>query len=341
MTEVPTNELIPARTVKLSLLLERHPIEECATVDDLVNCCNNVIRVYNRTALYTAYFLGLAFDEKRLNDKYNGMTVEKLGAAIGISRATAFRYRALTKILKPHEVDELGHIPYMCVLRFPEVEKQFGSDALKELKFRLQTNDFGGVRGTKAFDKLLEEMAQKRLELGATAPDIGQVVDAEEVIDDKQVINPCEIVEDDPNFDDSDQDESAVDKLLAARGKEANTRLPSERGKVNKAESKQQAEIALSQAKRCLQKIRDSYARMNDGILDLLHRVWNQEDYIIGDEETDELYRELLDDFVALHTRSMRVVLTLQKELREHGHLLGEIQMPEGATTSTLFDRQA
>lgn len=340
MTEVPTTDLIPARTVKLSLLLERHPIEECATVDDLVNCCNNVIKVYNRTALYTAYFLGLAFDEQRLNAKYNGMTVEKLGAAIGISRATAFRYRALTKILKPSEVDELGHIPYMCVLRFPEVEKQFGTEALKELKFRLKTNDFGGVRGTKAFDKLLEEMARERLELGATAPDINKVIDAEEV-EDKPVINPCEMVEIDPDFDDSDIEENPVDKILAERNREASAKLPSERGRANKSERKQQAEIALSQAKRSLQKIRDSYARMNDGILELLHRVWQQEDYIIGDQDVDAIYRELLDDFTALHLRSMRVVLTLQKELREHGHLLGEIQMPEGATTSSLFDRQA
>jgi hypothetical protein len=251
----------------------------------------------------------------------------------------------LTKILKPSEVDELGHVPYMCILKFPEIEKQFGSEALAELKFRLQTNDFGGVRGTKAFDRLLEEMAKERLELGATAPDIPEIIDAEEIIDDdtpREVINPCEVVETDPNFDDSDDDEdeapNPVEALLASRVRASNTKLSESAG--SKSERKRQAEIAFSQAKRCLQKIRDSYGRIGDGILEMLQRVWDQEDFIIGDSEVDALYRELLSDFADIHRRALNVVLTFQKELREHGQSLEQVQMPEGATTASLFDQQ-
>lgn len=298
MTEVPTTENLPARTVKLSLLLERHPLQECKTVDDLINTCNSVIKVYNRTALYTAYFLGWAFDPKTLDEKYPGMTVEKLGKALGISRATAFRYRALTNILTPKEVDELGHIPYTCILQFPEIEKKFGAEDLAQLKFRLKTNDFNGVKGTRAFDKELERMAQERLELGSCAPDLSEPIDAE-VVDDHEVVNPCETVELTPDTEDLLGDEpNAVDAILKDRAKSASSKLPSEqKGRVSNSERKAQAEIALAQAKRDLQKMRDAYARLNTDFLDRMHRVWQQEDQLSIPMHT--IYKVLSGPFAA------------------------------------------
>ena len=134
MNDVLVPDPIPDRTAKLSLLLKRHPIETCQTVDDLVNCLQSVTTTYNRAAVYTIYFLGRAFNEVLLSKKYPGLTVEKLGHAVGIARSTAYRYKRLAEILTPEEVDGLGHIPYFSLLRLPELEKQFGEAAVKSLK---------------------------------------------------------------------------------------------------------------------------------------------------------------------------------------------------------------
>lgn len=341
MLEVKTyTENLPARKMNLSLLLERNPIQDCASVDELIKCLQSVLVTCNRAALYTAYYLGMAFDATLLEKKYNGMTTEKLAEAIGISRATAFRYRALTKILQPSEVDELGHIPYKLILRFPSIEQQFGEQALSEMKFRLKTNDFEGIRGSEAFDKVLTEMAQKRLELGSMAPDIREVVDAEaeEIEIDAEhheVHNSCEDVELD--YAEEAPGTGVVDALLADRKKTANKEL-SDDGKHTKSENKQRAEIALSQAKLSLSKIRDYYTRVNLDSLAMLDRAFDQEDYIIGDPETEQVYREVLADFAAVHMRALEAVLKIHRKLQEHGECLRKVEMPEGCTPASLLD---
>jgi hypothetical protein len=344
MVEVKTySEELPQRKMNLSILLERNPIEECASVDDLIKCLQGVLVNCNRTALYTAYFIGLAFDTVLLEKKYNGMTTEKLAEALGLSRATAFRYRALTKILKPEEVDELGHIPYKLILRFPQIEKQFGSADMAQLKFRLKANDFEGIRGSEAFDKVLAEMAQKRLALGEMAPDIRETIEVEaEEVDDidaehHEVHNSCEDVELDYDEEAPGGGPNVVDALLKDRSKTANKQLD-DSGKHTKSENKQRAEIALSQARNSLAKIRDYYTRVNMDSLSMLDRVWEQEDYIIGDPETEAVYREVLADFAAVHMRALEVVLKMHKGLQEHGECLRKVEVPEGTTPASLLD---
>ena len=120
--------------------------------------------------LYTAYFIGKAIDGVIESNKYPGMTVEKLGKALDLSRATAYKYRRLSKLLTPEEVDELGEVPYTTILELPHIEERFGEAAVKEVKFRLKTNDFEGARGKSAFDLIVADLAERRLHFGESLP---------------------------------------------------------------------------------------------------------------------------------------------------------------------------
>ena len=344
MRDVLVPEVIPERTMKLSLLLKRHPIETCNTVEELVNCINSVKTTYNRAAIYVIYFIGRAFNEALLSKKYPGLTVEKLGAAVNIRRSTAYRYKRLAEILTPEEVDSLGHIPYFSLMKLPQIEKQFGEAAVKELKFRLQANDFEGARGTSAFDREVAKMAEERLRFALPGESAAVEGDAEDTAENeppalKQLTdNAADEINSEVEEDSGSED--PVAKLLSDRQKQVSKGVSEKSGRVSKSELKQNAEIAFSQARGALTKLRNMYTRIRDDADTLLDKVWDNEAYIIGDPEVDQKYRELLEDVAATHQRVLETLLKLQKEYRQHGQCLGKIEMPDGATPTGLLDSE-
>lgn len=344
MNDVLVPEAIPDRTAKLSLLLKRHPIESCQTVEDLISCIQSVMTTYNRAAIYTCYFIGRAFNATLLSKKYPGLTVEKLAAALNLGRSTAYRYKRLSEILTPEEVDSLGHIPYFQLMELPKLEQRFGPAAVKELKFRLQTNDFEGARGSSAFDQAVAEMAEQRLMLGAAMP--GATVPGSSSEDDEDVekldnADPklLEASAEAINNDGEEEEDSddPVAKLLAERKKQAAGGGSDLKGRIPKSELRQNAEIAFSQARGALVKLRNMYTRIRDDSDALLDKVWDQEAYIIGDPDVDAKYREFLGEVAAQQQRVLETLLKLQKAYRLHGQCLGKVEVPDGATPTSLL----
>lgn len=341
MRDVLVPDCIPQRTTNMTVLLERNPIEVCDTVQELVECLQKVIVNNSRMNLYTAYFIGRAIDDALLSNKFPGMTAEKLGKALDLSRATSARYRKLAKILTPEEVDKLGHVPYRVILRLPAIEERFGEAAVKELKFRLETNDFEGARGTSAFDLIVADIAQRRLHFSDSLPGEN---DSEAQTETKEPLaidmQDADVVDNAIDSDSSEESEGGnmLDALLAGRKKEARTKLQEE-GRT-KSERRQQAEIAFSQAKVNLTKLRDMYVRLRDDATDLFDKAIQQEDFIIGDDDINNKYRELLAATAAEHTRVLMLLLTLQKDFRDHGECLAEVETPDGRTPASLLDKQ-
>ena len=337
MNDVLVPEAIPLRTANLSLLLKRHPIESCQTVEDLVRCLQSVMTTYNRAAIYTAYFLGRAFNEALLSKKYPGLTVTKLAEALGIGISTAYRYKRLSEILSPEEVDGLGHIPYFQLMELPKIKEQFGEAAVKELKFRLQTNDFEGARGNSKFDKCVTEMAEQRLRLGACMPgevndEVASLPDGRTAIEQESEINS--------GAEEESEEDNPVSRLLAERKQQVSSGPSDRKGRVPKSELKQNAEIAFAQARGALVKLRTMYSRVKDEANAWLEKVWDQESYIIGDPEVDQKYRELLEEVAANQQRVLETLLKLQKEYRRHGQCLGKVEVPDGATPTGLLDSE-
>lgn len=345
MNDVYVPDTLPTRTANMSLLLERHPIESCETVQDLVRCLQSVVTLNNRMNLYTAYFLGRALNEALLSEKYPGMTTEKLGKAIGISRASAYKYRQLTNILEPDEVDELGEVPYTVILRLPAVLEQFGEAAVKEVKFRLKTGDFEGARGRSAFDLVVAEIADRRLHMGETLPgEILEVAGASAALSTAEAPTALPDVADEPAAADAidaelvdDESTSMIDSLLADRKKQAKGGVK-DPDTHRKSELRENAEIAFSQARVALTKLRSMYTRLKDDAESLLDRAWQQEDYIIGDDEVNSKYRELLASVADEHNRALEGLLSQHKELQKHGECLEGVRLPEGTTPSSLLD---
>ena len=345
MNDVYVPDTLPKRTANMSLLLERHPIESCDTVQDLVRCLQSVVTLNNRMNLYTAYFIGRALNEALLSSKYPGMTTEKLGKAIGISRASAYKYRQLTNILEPDEVDELGEVPYTVILKLPNVLEQFGEAAVKEVKFRLKTNDFEGARGRSAFDLAVAEIADRRLRMGETLP--GELMEVSGVATTEipgEAPPELPIPADEPEVEEAldaelveDESVSMIDSLLADRKKQVRGGVKSP-DTHRKSEMRENAEIAFSQARVALTKLRGMYARLKDDADQLLDRAWQQEDYIIGDDEVNSKYRELLASVADEHTRALEGLLSQHKELQKHGECLEAVRLPEGTTPSTLLN---
>ena len=345
MNEVYVPDTLPTRTANMSLLLQRHPIESCETVQELVKCLQSVVALNNRMNLYTAYFIGKAMNQALLSNKYPGMTTEKLGQAIGVSRASAYKYRQLTNILAPEEVDELGEVPYTVILQLPAVLEQFGEAGVKELKFRLMTGDFEGARGGRsAFDRIVAEMADRRLHMGETLP--GEMMELTATSATPALPPPAAVPEIGTESEDAaeidadleeDESVSMIDSLLADRKKQtkAGVKNPDSR---RKGEMRENAEIAFSQARVALTKLRSMYTRLKEGAESLLDRAWQQEDYIIGDDEVNSKYRELLASVADEHNRVLEGLLAQHKELQKHGECLEAVRLPEGTTPSALLD---
>ena len=340
MLDVAVRDEIPQRTTNMTVLLQRNPVEICDTVQELVECLQKVIVNNSRMNLYTAYFLGRAIDGVMESNKYPGMTMEKLSRALDISKATAYKYRRLSKLLTPEEVDELGAVPYTAILELPHIEEQFGEAAVKEIKFRLTTNDFEGARGKSKFDLIVADMAEQRLHFGASLP--GEAGGRAALPDSEEAptmieVQDAEVVAEDIDSDDDEESEpSGIDSLLAERQKMSSTKLE-DKGKT-KGERKVQAEIAFAQARTNLTKVRAMYVRLRDEARGMLEKAWQQEDYIIGDDDTNAKYRELLSSLTAEHRRVLELVLDIQKELRNHGESLEAVEMSDGSSAASLLD---
>lgn len=291
--------------------------------------------------LYTAYFIGKAIDGVIESNKYPGMTVEKLGKALDLSRATAYKYRRLSKLLTPEEVDELGEVPYTTILELPHIEERFGEAAVKEVKFRLKTNDFEGARGKSAFDLIVADLAERRLHFGESLPGEAAVhaelPAPEETPQEIPVQDAVEITaEVDCDEDEEEKEPTGIDALLAARHKMTATKLK-DNGKT-KSERREQAEIAFAQARTNLTKVRAMYVRLRDDALGMLDKAWQQEDYIIGDDDINNKYHELLSSLAVEHRRVLELVLNVQKELRDHGEALDAVEMSDGSLAASVLD---
>ena len=334
MFEVARSNRLPQRVNNITQWIENNPIETCSTVNDLVKMLKSVMVASNRTMLATVYMIGKAMDDALLSGKFPGMTIKKLGAAIGLSERRSYAYHKVAELLKPDEVDALGHVAYKVILEFPAIREKYGEGAFKEVKFRLMTDDFEGVKvGMDGLNRILVDVAQKRLDLEEGLPDIidpnQPVIDAE-VKEVEEVHNPCLDVEDDGTFEDSG--ETAVDKLLADRKKAAKEDVDdvSENGK--------KSTIALAQAKTNIVRLRSQLSKIAMDYVSQLERVFDNEDYIIGDPTTDEKYRELLGDLADMHISALEMMLKAHKEYQKHGECLRKIELPEGATAATLLD---
>lgn len=341
MLDVIVRDEIPQRTTNMTVLLQRNPVDICDTVQELVDCLQKVIVNNSRMNLYTAYFLGRAIDGVMESNKYPGMTMEKLSRALDISKATAYKYRRLSKLLTPEEVDELGKVPYTVILELPHIEERFGEATVKQVKFRLKANDFEGARGKEALDLIIADLAERRLHFGESLPGeagVHQELPAPE--EDPQAITVQEaeeVVEDiDSDDDDEEKEPSGIDALLAERHKMSSTKIKDE-GRT-KSERRAQAEIAFAQARTNLTKVRAMYVRLRDDARGMLEKAWQQEDYIIGDDDINNKYRELLNSLAVEHRRVLELVLDVQKELRDHGESLDAIEMSDGSSAASLLD---
>ena len=348
MYEVDTTRNIPKQVMNLTQLLEMNPVDISTNVNDLINIVKTTIENYNATSLFVVYFIGKTMNDAVLGGKYPGLTVTKLAKALGMTQSKASRYHRIANLLTPQEVYDLRKIPYKCILRFPQIAEEYGEAKLKELKFRLITKDFEGVKsGTGQFNAVLDEIAKECLEMDRALPDATdndpdkvdvkmlQSAAASPVIDAaSEIVNPCAEVEDNGEDDD---DMTAVDKILEDRNKAAKEGLD-DTGRKSKSETARKASIALAQAKRALQKVRSPMTKIAEEAQPVLEALWQFEDYIIGDNDIDASYRELMEDFSAAEIRTLEAILNLHKELQKHGFALRKIEIPEGATAETLLD---
>ena len=342
MYEVAIQNSIPKQTFNLTQLLEMNPIEVANNVNDLVNIIRTTVETYNSTSLFVVYFIGKTMDDTLLSGKYPGLTVTKLAKASGMSIDKASRYHRVAKCLKPEEVYDLRKIPYKCILQFPQIAEQFGEQKLKEIKFRLITNDWEGVKsGTDLFNKVVEEVAHASLGLDSSLPAVGteeqtplvSVVPEAEVT---EVVNPCETVED--NGEDADEhDMLAVDKILADRNKETKEAL-SDDGSKSKSENQRKSSIALAQSKRAVQKVVAPMKKVAAEAQPVMEALWQYEDFIIGDPVNDATYRGMMSDVTDALVASTEAHLKLLHEFHRHGFAIRKIEIPEGATAESLLD---
>ena len=344
MFEVAVNKSIPKQTLNLTQLIEMNPIEVSSNVNDLVNIVQTTIESYNATSLFVVYFIGKTMNDALLSGKYPGLTVTKLAKALGMSQTKASRYHRVAEMLTPDEVYGLRKVAYKNILRFPQIAEEYGEECFREFKFRLITNDFEGVKGgSGGFDAILADVAKHYLELDSSLPSDEEVPAAQpklistdvaeaEVV---EVVNPCETVED--NGEDEDEGMLAVDKILADRNKESKETL-SDDGSKSKSENKRKASIALAQAKRAIQKLSGPMKKLSEEAQPVLEALWQFEDYIIGDPETDESYRDMLESFSNSVLKATESQFRLLKELHKHGFALRKIEIPDGDTAESLLD---
>lgn len=342
MIDVP----IPAKRVKqtfdISRLLEMNPIEVSSNVNDLINIVKTTIETYNASSLYVVYFIGKTMNDAVLGKKYPGLTFGKLAQALGISQTKASRYHKIAELLTPEEVYDLRKIPYKWILKFPQIAEQYGEAALKELKFRLITKDFEGVKsGTTAFSEELDAVAKHYLELDSSLPDseastkaleLATVSEAEVV----EVTNPCETAVD---TEEDDEGTLAFDKILADRSKAVKEDLSGD-GSKSKTETSRKASIGLAQSKRAIQKLRPHMVRLIEDMQPVLEALWQNEDYIIGDPAIDADYRVMMRDFEDDELRMLEALLKFHKEFQKHGYGRRKVEMPEGTTAETLLNPQ-
>ena len=342
MYEVAVNRTIPKQTLDLTQLIEVNPIEVSSNVNDLVNIMRTTIEKYNATSLFVVYFIGKTMNDALLSGKYPGLTVTKLAEALGMTQTMASRYHRVAMLLTPQEVYDLRHIPYRCILKFPWIEETFGPERLKEMKFRLITNDFEGVKsGEDKFNIVLKDMSAAVLGLSASLPSEEVPAEPKQIeanVSDAvvtEVTNPCELVED--NGEDEDEGMLAIDKILSDRGKAAKEEL-SDEGSKSKSEGKRKAEIAFAQVKRATQKVINPMRKVTEELPSVAEAMWQVEDFIIGDPDTDQKYRESTGNMADELVRMIEAGLATLHELHKHGFAIRKVEVPEGTTAESILD---
>ena len=325
----------------LTKFLSFDPIDTTKSVDELLEVIKMAVKRLNQTKIFVAYFIGKAADEERLAHKYTGMTLDKLAAALGISTKTLQRYRKLARILTPQEVQDLSHIAYRYLVKLPQLQELYGEANIKQLKFRLITNDFEGVKsGGDKWNIALKEMADNALLLSNMVPEdeatktpsLTDEVQAEVV--DATITNPCETVED--NGED-DEGALAVDKILADRSKAAKAEIGDEHTR-SKSETRHKAEVALAQSKRAAEKLNALLRKFAQEYRAAMDSIWEYETFVIADTEIDERFRELIDALADNANTGLEASLDLVNGLHRHGHGLRKVEMPEGATAASILD---
>ena len=84
-------------------------LSQCDTIEDVISNISFMFGSVNRASLYSAYVVGRLVDPVVLERKFGIKSISALAKMLGCSSNTLIRYRTVSEMLTPAQVEQLAN----------------------------------------------------------------------------------------------------------------------------------------------------------------------------------------------------------------------------------------
>lgn len=314
-------------------------LSQCDTIEDVISNISFMFGSVNRASLYSAYVVGRLVDPVVLERKFGIKSISALAKMLGCSSNTLIRYRTVSEMLTPSQVEQLANrrVSINAVLALSDSKKDHPEES--EIVMDMLLTGGGDIKTESdvqkaIFDKIVEKVKPYNL-LPGSEPEVveGQLLtcstESEETAADQFIEashNPILDAED-PEDGEDEEDEGSTT---------SSSSTSSDSGSLNEKDIKKLLKTMrtwIAAANRDLMHVHDIGTKI-DAILD-------NDSVILGDDDMHEEFVNLLEQLYENVITAAEALMPEVKRGLEYGYLRRGILLPEATDVETLFRKES
>lgn len=313
-------------------------LAQCATIEDVLSNIHFMFGSVNRASLYSAYVVGKLVDPVVLKQRFGITSVSALARMLECSSNTLLRYRTVSEMLTPNQVEQLANrkVSINAVLKLAESRKDHPQESEAVMEMLLTGCEIKTESDVQRaiFEKVVEKVKPYNL-LPGSEPEVLEGHLLEAPADTETTVEQFEKASANPVLDAEevgDEEDDYANPSKTPSGSSGD----SDGGSLNSKEIKTVLKTVrswIAAAKRDVVGVQDIGAKL-DGILD-------NDSVILGDDDAHEEFAELLEQLYSNILSAAEAIIPEVKRGMEYGYINRGILLPETADVETLFRKES
>lgn len=315
-------------------------LSQCATIEEVLSNINFMFGSVNRASLYSAYVVGKLVDPVILKQRFGVSSVSALARLLECSPNTLIRYRTVSEMLTPNQVEQLANrkVSINAVLKLAECKKDHPAESEAVMDLLLTGCEIKTESDVQRaiLDKVIEKVRPYNL-LPGSEPGVveGQLLETSEGEDTPAIeqfneasYNPILDVEDlGEDFEDDDDKNTSSTKRASD---------DSDGGSLNLKEIK----LVLKTVRSWVAAAKRDVVGVQD-IGNKLDAILEKDAVILGDDESHEELADLLEQLYANILSASEALIPEVMRGISYGYLKRGILLPSTADVETLFRKES
>jgi hypothetical protein len=319
-------------------------LSQCSTIEEVLSNINFMFGAVNRASLYSAYVVGKLVDPVVLKQRFGVPSVSALARLLDCSSNTLLRYRTVSEMLTPNQVEQLANrkVSINAVLKLAECKKDHPAESEAVMDLLLTGCEIKTESDVQRaiLDKVIEKVRSYNLLPGSEpGAEEGKLLETPE--SDPPAIEQFNEASHNPILDAEDlgedfEDEDDEPKSSSPSSTSSKEPTDSDGGSLNLKEIKlilRTVRSWIAAAKRDVVGVQD--------IGDKLDAILEKDAVILGDEESHEELADLMEQLYANILSASEALIPEVMRGIAYGYLKRGILLPQTADVETLFRKES